>query len=265
MPDGLAYGGARSLCLWALPEIPLVQPGDDLAEIISSGLARMGAVLEAGDILVVAQKIISKAENRYRYLDDVGVTPEAQKLAVDVDKDPRLVQLILDESSAVIAQRPGVLIVEHREGYIHANAGIDRSNIDSTGRERVLLLPEDSNASARRLREALGARLGIKPGVIINDSAGRPWRMGIMGFALGSAGVSPLKNMVGQTDLFGRALEVTEIAVADELAAAASFLMGQANEGAPVILIRGAGLPSAEEGCEVLIRPREQDLFRHGR
>jgi len=253
----------QGLSLLALPGLPLVEPGDDLATLIAAALERAGETLQPGDLLVIAQKIVSKAEDRYVFLDTVTPSAEAVTLAEQVDKDPRLVQLILDESVAVIRHRRGVLIVEHRLGYVHANAGIDRSNVEPvSGRERVLLLPRDPNASCAALRQALGVRLGIAPGIIINDSAGRAWRNGTVGFALGTAGITPLQNLIGRPDLFGRVLEVTEVAVADELAAAASFVMGQAAESAPVVLVRGAGLPTDDTDANVLIRAREEDLFR---
>jgi coenzyme F420-0:L-glutamate ligase/coenzyme F420-1:gamma-L-glutamate ligase len=214
-------------------------------------------------VLVLAQKIVSKAENRYVHLNTVQPGARALALAVEVDKDPRLVELILRESVEVLRRRKGAIIVEHRNGYVHANAGIDQSNIHSDPDDpRVLLLPENADASAARLRAELRARSGANVAVIINDSAGRAWRTGVTGFALGCAGLVPLENRIGTRDLFGRPLEITEVAVADELAAAASFLMGQAAEGVPVVLIRGADLTPSEQGAAALIRPREQDLFR---
>jgi coenzyme F420-0:L-glutamate ligase/coenzyme F420-1:gamma-L-glutamate ligase len=253
----------RRLQLSALPDLPWVEPGADLAALLLTAVERAGERLQDGDVLVLAQKIVSKAENRYAYLDDIEAGPRARELAVAVDKDPRLVELILRESTEVLRTRKGAIIVEHRNGYVHANAGIDQSNIESDPqRPRVLLLPEDPDASATRLRAELQARAGATVAVIINDSAGRAWRTGVVGFALGCAGFVPLENRIGTRDLFGRALEITEVAVADELAAAASFLMGQAAEGVPAVLIRGAALLPAETGSNALIRPREQDLFR---
>lgn len=251
------------LSLTALPEFPLVEPGDDLAELIIACCEKAGVTLQQGDVLALAQKIVSKAENQYVYLNEVEPGPAAEKLAAETDKDPRQVECILRESREVVRQRKGAIIVEHREGYVHANAGIDASNIQSeTANPRVLLLPKDSNASARALRAALQDRLGIDLYILINDSAGRAWRNGTCGFALGSAGFEALVNRIGDTDLFGRSLEVTQIAVADELAAAASFLMGQADEARPIVLIRGADLRPSEKGCEILIRPKSEDLFR---
>ncbi|MFV8783120.1 coenzyme F420-0:L-glutamate ligase [Microbulbifer sp. SA54] len=254
---------AERLEMYALPEFPLIQPGDDICTLITAALERADITLADGDILVIAQKIISKAEGRYAHLNRVEVGTRARTLAERVDKDPRLVQLILDESVEVLRTRPGVVIVEHRRGYVHANAGIDQSNIQSDAKDpRVLLLPEDADASAAALRRSLRQVTGVEVGIIINDSAGRAWRNGTAGFAIGTAGFTPVVDMVGQGDLFGRKLESTSVAVADELAAGASFLMGQAAEGTPVVLVRGARLPVAEVGSESLIRAREYDLFR---
>lgn len=252
-----------SLNFTVLPAFPLVEPGDDLAALIAASVETAELRLETGDVLVLAQKIVSKSENRYAYLNETTPSDAALELAARTDKDPRQVELILRESREVVRQRRGAIIVEHREGYVHANAGIDASNISSQpDNPRVLLLPEDSNASARRLRAALQERLGVDVYIIINDSAGRAWRNGTCGFALGSAGFEALVSRIGDKDLFDRPLEITQIAVADELAAGASFLMGQADEGAPVVLVRGAQLRPSEQGCETLIRAKSEDLFR---
>ncbi len=253
----------RRLELIGLRDFPLVQPGDDLAALVSASLAHNGLVLEAGDVLVLAQKIVSKAEGRYVVLDEVTPGEEAMALAESTDKDPRQVELILRESREVLRSRPGVIVVEHRNGYVHANAGIDKSNIpDAAGRDQVLLLPEDPDASAARLRTALRDACGVAPGVLINDSAGRAWRNGTVGITLGSAGFAVLHNQIGETDLYGRRLEVTEPAVADELAAAASLVMGQAAEACPIVLVRGFHFPAAEAGSGALLRDRAVDLFR---
>ena len=253
----------EQLLLSALPGIPHVEPGDDLCALIVAALDRSQQKLQAGDVLVLAQKIVSKSENRYAYLHSVTPSARALELAQQADKDPRIVELILRESVEVLRVRKGAIIVEHCNGYVHAHAGIDQSNIQSQlDNPRVLLLPENPDASAAKLHAQLRAACGVDIAVIINDSAGRAWRNGVIGFALGSAGLVPLENRIGTRDLFGRPLEVTEIAVADELAAAASFLMGQAAEGAPVILIRGANITPAETDSKPLIRAREQDLFR---
>ena len=255
---------AAQLTLTALPGIPMVEPGDDLAALLLAACDGAGLRLQHGDVLVIAQKIVSKAEGRYAYLNQVEPSPEALELAPKVDKDPRLVELILRESKEVVRFRRGAVIVEHRLGYVHANAGIDRSNIRSEdgSNPRVLLLPEDPNASARQLREAIRARTGAEVAVIINDSAGRAWRQGVVGFAIGSAGIEPLCDMIGQPDLYGRPLEITLIALADELAAAGSLLMGQGSEGSPAVLARGVRFPVSERDASVLIRPKAEDLFR---
>ena len=249
--------------LFALEGFPLVEPGDDLVTLVAAALVDNGLQLQQGDVLVVAQKIVSKAEGRYVRLAEVAPGALASDLAAQTGKDPRLVELILRESREVIRARPGVIIVEHRNGYVHANAGIDRSNI-SYGPDdpRVLLLPEDPDGSAASLRRGLAEVTGVAPPVIINDSAGRAWRNGTVGIAIGCAGLAPLHNQVGETDLFGNVLEVTEPAVADELAAAASLLMGQAAEARPVVLARGVALRTGEAGSAALIRDRAMDLFR---
>ena len=250
------------LSLTALKTLPLIEVGDDLSALIDIGLAAAEFKLIDGDILVIAQKIISKSEGRYALLDEIEPSAEALQWAAEVDKDPRLVQLILDESKEVVRHRPGVMIVEHRCGYVHANAGIDRSNItDFEGRERVLLLPIDANLSAKHLADYF-SRQGLKIGIIISDSAGRAWRNGITGFAIGSAAVPALRSAIGASDLFGRPLEVTEMADADELASAASLLMGQGGESVPAVVIRGWDWQASEQDASALIRDKKADLFR---
>lgn len=253
----------RSLSFSVVPDFPLVQPGDEIAVLLGDALDASNMALMPGDVVVVAQKIVSKAEDRYVRLGDVDASAAAVELARKVDKDPRLVELILRESKRVVRSAPGVLIVEHRLGFVHANAGIDRSNLpDWEADAKVLLLPEDPDLSAARLQRALQRRCDGPVAVIINDSAGRAWRVGTIGTAIGTAGIDPIRNQVGERDLFGRPLEVTEIAVADELAAAASILMGQAAEACPVVVARGADWFLSQEGSAKLLRPREQDLFR---
>jgi coenzyme F420-0:L-glutamate ligase/coenzyme F420-1:gamma-L-glutamate ligase len=210
-----------SLRLIPLTDFPLVEPGDDLSTLIAARLAAQDLQLQASDVLIIAQKIISKAENRYCFLSDVTPSDQALELARQADKDPRQVELVLRESAEVLRVRPGVIIVEHRNGYVLANAGIDRSNIScEPDNPRVLLLPEDPDRSARRLRDELREALGVAPQIIINDSLGRAWRNGTVGVAIGTAGLNPLYNQIGEQDLFGNVLEVTESAAADELAAA---------------------------------------------
>ncbi|WP_116365171.1 coenzyme F420-0:L-glutamate ligase [Parahaliea mediterranea] len=246
-----------------LRDFPLVAPGDDLAALVADALHRNQLTLEAGDVLVVAQKVVSKAEGRYLRLADIEPSQRARDIAEQANKDPRQVECILRESREVLRVRPGVIIVEHRLGYVMANAGIDRSNIEQPeGDPQVLLLPEDPDRSAQALRKALSPGPGQAPMVVINDSVGRAWRMGTVGMAIGCAGLDPLYNQIGERDLFGNVLEVTEAAVADELAAAASLVQGQSDEACPVVLVRGARLRPGLGGADALLRQRELDMFR---
>ncbi len=252
-----------SLQLIPLRPFPLVQPGDDLAGLVAAALREQQLQLAPGDVLVLAQKVVSKAENRYVRLSSVTPTAVALELAAQADKDPRLVQLILDESREVLRVRPGVIIVEHRNGYVHANAGIDRSNLQQDPDDpQVLLLPQDPDRSAAALRDRLATLCGVAPQVLINDSAGRAWRMGTVGIAIGCAGLEAVRDQVGDSDLFGNRLEVTMPAIADELAAAASLVMGQAAEGTPLVLARGLQLAASGAGSGSLLRERGMDLFR---
>jgi coenzyme F420-0:L-glutamate ligase/coenzyme F420-1:gamma-L-glutamate ligase len=251
---------AAELTITALKGIPLVQPGDDIAELILAGLTASGLALQRGDIVVVAQKIVSKSEDRFVELCSVAPSARALELAAKVDKDARLVELILRESSEVVRHRKGVLVVAHRSGVVLANAGIDASNVG--GDDRVLLLPEDCDRSCRTIRERLAASTGIEPAVLIIDSLGRAWRNGTAGVALGAAGLPALLDLRGQPDLFGRELRVTQVGLADEIAAAASMLMGQAGEGTPVVLLRGLKHSGEDGSAADLIRARELDLFR---
>lgn len=251
------------LTLLALQDFPLVRPNDDLASLVVAALQRSGIELHSDDVLVIAQKIVSKAEGRYVDLARIVPSPRALDLAQSVDKDPRLVEIILQESRRVVRHRPGVLIVEHRLGYVMANAGIDRSNIDpKAGEEPVLLLPLDPDESAARLRDRIGEHCGAAPGVIISDSFGRAWRTGTVGVALGAAGLSALLDLRGRPDLYGRALRVTATGFADEIAAAASLLMGQADEGVPVVLVRGLAPSRHAIPAAKLVRDAAEDLFR---
>jgi coenzyme F420-0:L-glutamate ligase/coenzyme F420-1:gamma-L-glutamate ligase len=258
---------APTLTLTAIPDLPLVEPGDDLAGILIVGLARAGIAPAARDVLVVAQKVVSKAENRYCDLGAVTPSSRARDLARAVDKDPRLVEVILSESEAVVAHKPGVLVVAHRLGFVLANAGIDRSNVGSepgpkAGAERVLLLPEDPDASAAALKARLDAHFETEIAVIVSDSLGRAWRNGVTGIALGAAGLPALRDMIGRKDLFGRTLDVTQTGFADDIAAAASLLMGQADEGLPAVLLRGLAWREPASGARALLRPKDEDLFR---
>ncbi len=249
--------------LVALPGIPLVRPGDDLAAIVLAGLGAAGLSLADGDVLVIAQKIVSKAEGRYFDLREVEPSPRALALGEQCPKDPRLVELILSESKEVLRCQSGVLVVVHRLGVVLANAGIDQSNVEPEGTaERVLLLPLDPDATCRALREALRAHAGADVAVIINDSVGRAWRNGTVGVALGAAGLPSLLDLTGRLDLFDRPLMVSEEGIGDELSAAASLLQGQADEGMPVVLIRGFLSAGASAGADALIRPTAEDLFR---
>ena len=250
-----------TLILHALSGVPMVRQGDDLAEIILLALDRVGLRLDDGDIIAVAQKIVSKAEGRLIDLDTVTASPRAQELAVDADKDPRLMELILAESQDVLRIRKGAIIVRHNLGLVLANAGIDQSNVDHSDKTLALLLPLDPDASAQRLREVLRARSGADVAVVIIDSLGRAWRTGTMGTAIGVAGMPGMIDLRGLPDLHGRKLETSELGFADEVAAAASLVMGQANEGRPVVLVRGVGYDRREGNAQELIRPRQMDLF----
>jgi len=252
-----------ALVLTALEGVPTVRPGDDLAEIILAGAARTGLALADGDILVLAQKIVSKAEGRFARLAEVTPSTEARALAARAEKDPRVVELILRESTSVVRARPGVIIVAHRLGFVMANAGIDASNVEgASGEETVLLLPENPDASAARLRERLRARANVDLGIVVNDSFGRAWRLGTIGTAIGVAGLPGLLDLRGTPDRTGRRLEVTDVGTADEVAAAASLLMGQAAEGRPIIHLRGFPYVRRDGSAAELVRPVAQDLFR---
>jgi len=256
--------GAASLTLLALEGIGRVAAGDDLAVGILAAADDAGVALADGDVLALAQKIVSKAEGRYAVLDEVVPSARAHELGKICGKDPRIVELVLAESRAVLRAVPGLIVVEDRRGLVLANAGIDRSNVepDARGRERVLLLPVDPDASAARLRARLGELSGVDVGVLINDSLGRAWRLGTVGTAIGASGLPGLLDLRGTPDLQGRALQITEVGFADELAAAASAVMGQAAEGRPVVLIRGLAPARRDGSARELQRPLDQDLFR---
>ena len=247
----------------ALEDFPLVNEGDDLAHLIKQSLDNNHISLQNGDALVIAQKIVSKAEGRLVSLNDVMASDRAKRFAAATGKDPRLTELILREAKSVVRARHGIMIVEHKNGYVMANAGIDKSNIllDESN-QTVLLLPEDANKSAKVLRERLGKSCGVAIAIIINDSVGRAWRNGTVGTALGTCGFQPLWDQVGEKDLFGNVLEATSPAVADELAAGASFVMGQSNQGQPVIHVSGCDLSGSPLDGTSLLRPETEDLFR---
>jgi coenzyme F420-0:L-glutamate ligase / coenzyme F420-1:gamma-L-glutamate ligase len=250
-----------ALSLLALGGVPMIQAGADLAQVVLAALDGAGQTLADGDVIVLAQKIVSKAEGRLIDLATVEASTQAADIAKRVDKDPRLVELILGEAQEVMRVRPGVLIVRHRLGLVLANAGIDQSNIDHAGNSYALLLPVDPDASAERLRAALQERTGADVAVLIIDSLGRAWRTGTTGTAIGIAGMPGLVDLRGREDLHGRRLETSELGLADEVAAAASLVMGQADEGRPVVLVRGVGYGRRDGKASELIRPRHMDLF----
>jgi coenzyme F420-0:L-glutamate ligase/coenzyme F420-1:gamma-L-glutamate ligase len=257
--DELAVSSALELV--ALPGLPMIGEGDDVAELIAIALA--GRELRDRDVIVVAQKIVSKAEGRIVDLARITASAEASQLAAEVGKDPRLVEVILGESVRVVRSRPNLVIVQHRLGFVMANAGVDQSNVaPADGVERVLLLPRDPDGSAEAIRAKLQRRFGVEIGVIINDSFGRAWRRGTCGVAIGAAGLPGLQDLRGQPDLFGRILEVSVVGFADEIAAAASLLQGQGAEAQPVVLVRGLQWQAAAGGAAQLVRQPEEDLFR---
>jgi coenzyme F420-0:L-glutamate ligase/coenzyme F420-1:gamma-L-glutamate ligase len=245
--------------LIALLRFPMVRQGDRLPELIGRAAADNGLRFCDDDVLVVAQKVVSKAEGRLRRLADVVPSGEALLIAGETGKDPRLVELILEESTGILRRRDNLIIAESRLGLVMANAGIDRSNVED---ECALLLPVDPDRSAGEIRAYLKETAQADVGVIIIDSIGRAWRNGIIGHAIGVAGLEPLLDLRGTPDLNGRELQVTEVAVADEIAAAGSLLMGQAAEGKPVVLVRGLKGLQGQAGARALVRSRERDLFR---
>ncbi|HIE24387.1 MAG TPA: coenzyme F420-0:L-glutamate ligase [Anaerolineales bacterium] len=263
------------LSLVPLSKIPLIQKGDNLAEIILQSCALAKIQLQDDDILVLAQKIVSKAEGRLVNLVDVEPSPRACQLAEVTEKDPRVVELILAESNEILRTCPGLIVVEHKQGFVCANAGIDRSNVRpplppsaggkgrmGAGDEYVLLLPKDSDKSAQELREKLEKATGAKLGILIIDSHGRAWRNGTVGMTIGISGIPALVDLRGDADLLGRALKITQVGAADELAGAASLMMGQKDEGTPIVHARGFPYPLRESKLDELIRPKEMDLFR---
>ncbi|MDP1838546.1 MAG: coenzyme F420-0:L-glutamate ligase [Reyranella sp.] len=252
-----------ALQLLAVPGLPMIKPGDDLAKLISEGLARGNLQPRKSDVIVIAQKVVSKAEGRSIDLATVKPSACAVELAQEVQKDPRLVELILSESVRVVRSRPNVLIVEHRLGFVMANAGVDQSNVGPTdGVERALLLPLDPDGTAEALHNKLSAQFGVPLAVIITDSFGRAWRRGTAGIAIGAAGLPALLDLRGNTDLFGRTLQVSISGFADEIAAAASLVMGQGDEAQPVVLVRGLSWSAANNPASELVRPAAEDMFR---
>ena len=251
-----------ALTFHLLPDIPLIAAGDDLGVILHASIARAGLTLADGDVLVLAQKIVSKAEGRLIPLASVTASQRAVELAAETDKDPRLVQLILDESTEVMRKRAGVLIVRHRLGNVGAHAGIDQSNIEHDGGEAALLLPVDPDASAQALHDQLRRITGQRLAIIIADSMNRAWRMGTIGGAIGCAGFKVLDDLRGTHDLFGRELKVTIINRADSLAAAACLLMGESVQRTPAVLIQGLPFESTTQTARDIIRPLADDMFR---
>jgi coenzyme F420-0:L-glutamate ligase / coenzyme F420-1:gamma-L-glutamate ligase len=263
-----------TLTFTPLPKIPLIRPGDDLVEILLNSMQVARVTLEDGDILVLAQKIVSKAEGRLVNLTSVTPSKEAIELAAQSEKDARLVELILRESRTVLRVRPGTIIVEHRLGFVCANAGIDHSNVQpgetsevskdfgNLAEDWVLLLPEDPDCSALEIRRKIKIATGNRIGVLIIDSHGRAWRLGTIGMAIGLSGLPGLVDKRGWQDLFGYRLKITVVAAADELAAAASLVMGEAAEGTPAVHVRGFPYPLREGSLKELLRPKGQDLFR---
>ncbi len=253
---------AAPLHLAPLCDVPMVRAGDDLAALILAAAQRAGLVLSDGDVVCVAQKIVSKAEGRQVKLADVRPTEAARQLAAQTDKDARLAQLILDESTEVLRKRPGVVIVRHRLGFVCASAGIDQSNIDHAGGEQALLLPKDPDRSAARLRARLRQSTGVNLAVVITDSHNRPWRLGTVGVAIGAAGLTVLEDSRGGVDLYGRQLKVTLSNRADAIAAAATLLMGETTERIPLVLAKGLPTETSTATASQIVRPLEEDLFR---
>ena len=252
-----------SITLDAVPGIPAIAPGDDLAAILGDALSAAGLVPRERDVIVVSHKIVSKADNRYVDLATVTPSPQARELGEATGKDPRLVQVILSESRAVLRHRPGLIIVEHHRGFVMANAGIDQSNVSGgTPGERVLRLPEDPDASAAAIRAALEARFATRIAVIVCDSVGRAWRNGVVGLAIGASGLPSLVDLRGEHDREGRELKVTTVGFADQIASAAELLMGEGAEGRPVVRVRGLSWSQPDAPVSALLRGPEEDLFR---
>lgn len=250
-----------SLQIVALPGIPLIQTGDDLLLIILEAVERAGLALQEGDALVVTSKIVSKSEGCIVNLNDIVPRAEARHLAEETRKDPRIVELVLRESRSISRKAPGVLVTTHRLGFTSANAGIDQSNVDG-GEDHVLLLPRDPDASALTLHRRIFQMTGVRVGVIISDSHGRPFRIGNVGVAIGVAGMPAILDLRGSPDLFGRELKISIQGYADLVASAANLLTGEGAEGRPVVLVRGLNYPLAAGQAAELQRPPEHDLYR---
>ncbi len=249
-----------ALAFHPLPGLPLIEPGADLTALIIERLDKTGLTLQDGDVLAIAQKIVSKTEGCFANLNDIEPSPAAHKLIYSAENDPRLSELILREATRVVRDTPNVLIVEHRLGIVLANAGIDRSNV-AGDEDTVLLLPDDPDASARRLKESLDEHFGIRLGIVITDSVGRPWRLGTTGIAIGCAGLEVLNNMRGLQDMFDRTLQVAEVATADAVAGAAVLIMGEGAEAIPVVVVRGLKAGKSTQSAETILRPTDENLF----
>ena len=238
--------------------LPEIARGEDLARLIADAAAAQGTPLTAGDLLVISQKIVSKAEGRMVRLSDITPSPETAMMAEEIGRDPRLVEVILRESRRIVRKDKGVLIVETQHGWICANAGVDQSNVDA---DTACLLPEDSDRSARELRNGLRRQTGHDLGIIIADTFGRPWREGLTNIAIGVAGLEPIKSYLGEKDPAGHVLQATIIALADELAGAAEPVMGKLDR-IPVAIVRGLAWQHGDTGSRALLRDPARDLFR---
>jgi coenzyme F420-0:L-glutamate ligase/coenzyme F420-1:gamma-L-glutamate ligase len=259
----MSNGELAGVCLTAVPNIPEIHPGDNLADTILASLMSVNMLLKDGDVVAVAQKIVSKAEGRFVHLAEVLPGVKAQEVAEFTDKDPRLVELILQESENISRMKPGVLVTRHKLGFTSANAGIDRSNVGrNEADETVLLLPENPDFSAETIRQSFRNKLGVEVGVVITDSHGRPFRLGTVGIAIGVAGLPALWDRRGEPDRDGHILQYTDVGVADEIAAAAGLVMGQGSESQPVVIVSGLKLPLQNGRASDLIRPKEMDLYR---
>jgi coenzyme F420-0:L-glutamate ligase/coenzyme F420-1:gamma-L-glutamate ligase len=248
--------------LHPLSAIGEVVPGDNLARLLAQALNTAGLVPQRSDVLMVTQKIVSKAEGRFVELASVTPGPRAIELAAITRKDARLVELVLAESTEVVRTAPDVLVTRHRSGHVMANAGIDRSNMGPGGQDRALLLPLDADASAQRLRAALGEYWPQPPAVLISDSFGRPLRLGVVNVAIGASGLPALIDRRGETDRNGRKLEVTQVALGDMIAAAGGLVTGEGAEGVPAVLVRGLQWEAEDRPAAALVRPLAEDLFR---
>jgi coenzyme F420-0:L-glutamate ligase / coenzyme F420-1:gamma-L-glutamate ligase len=249
-----------AVTLIGVPGVPLVQPGDDLPDLVTDALVRAALPPAAGDVVAVTSKIVSKAEGRIVDLRTVHPSERARELAATTEKEPELVELILRESTQVVRAVPGLLLVRHRLGFVSANAAIDRSNADGSD-HTALLMPLDPDASAAAIKDALDGAFGSGIGVVVTDTHGRPFRRGSIGVAIGIAGFEPIVDMVGSHDLFGRELQATIVPLADEIAAASALVSGETSEGLPLVLVRGLSIRGTEGNSSELLFPRERDLF----